>query len=102
MENTVLNLRTCLYKDGTDWIAETIDYSFIAQGYSIDQAINGLVACVVSQYFRDKSKGKVELESQKKLNKAFQSIFENADIRYKAEIQNQESTLKIQPELVYV
>ena len=82
MNQENISFRACVYHDGNEWIAECVDYAFIAQGTSQDSALSNLGVCFVAQYFRDKSRNRQALEKHRLEKSPFRTIFEKANIKY--------------------
>ncbi|HNF17413.1 MAG TPA: hypothetical protein PK453_27390 [Leptospiraceae bacterium] len=103
MNQENISFRACVYPDGNEWIAECVDYVFIAQGTSIDSALSNLGICLVAQYYSDKSKNRTALDKHRQEKSVFRKIFERANLKYKTKLPESlfRNSANVEPEVVY-
>ena len=73
-------------KPRSTWIARGVEHGFIAQGPSIDAAIDCFVACVMTQFIVDTEKKRMPLSKRPPAADMLLHIFEGGRIKYSTRV----------------
>lgn len=81
-----------------------MDYNFVGQGTSIDEAVDAFVGSVIAQHLNDVEHHRTPFSGRRKNRPELQAMFERAHIRHDAKVDTREygaAAPQVEPELVY-